>query len=62
MTKDQRNRLKQALVKVKVGRSRASRTALFSAKSATVYENFADSVLELYQLLDELDIEGIEKL
>jgi len=61
MTKNQRKRLREALVAVKVGRSRASRTAL-SAKSAMAFEEFADSVCELYQLLDELDIEAIEEI
>ena len=49
-------------MEVKVERSRASRTALLSKKSAIVYERFADSVLRLYQILDELDIEAIEEI
>jgi hypothetical protein len=61
VTKNQRKRLREALVAVKVGRSRASRTGL-TKKSAVIFEEFADSVCELYQLLDELDIEAIEEI
>jgi hypothetical protein len=50
-----------ALVGIKTGRSRVKRTGL-SSKGAKSYEDFADSVVELYQLLDKLSIEQIENL
>lgn len=61
MTKTQCKRLRGSLTRLKVGRSRVLRTAL-NSKATKAYEEFADAALELYQLLDELDIEAIESI
>jgi hypothetical protein len=55
--------LRESLIQLKVQRSRASRNAdLLQPKSATQYEAFADAAFVLYEVLDELDIEELEKI
>lgn len=48
-------------MRLKVERSRVNRNAL-SQRSMPDINNFADAALDLYQLLDELDIESIENI